>query len=147
MKWATGQTKDKFGCTRRDGAGNKKFHAGIDLDANVGTECFATEAGTINIVRTGVSDGDSSKALGNYVGVEFKKAGKTYGAGYCHLKTVSVSRGASVTAGQSLGTTGISGNASVSNPHLHLEIHDKAWRPYATASERAKHTLDPNDYV
>lgn len=137
MAWATGTRKDKFGCTRDAG---KKFHAGIDIKAAVGTDCFAIEDATVEEVGFG-SD------LGKYVSISFKKGNKIFGVAYCHLDKTSVKKGVAVKAGDKLGETGVTGNAEPDNPHLHLEVQDQIWIAYTNASDRSAHGLNPNDYV
>jgi len=137
MAWATNTQKDKFGCTRD---GGKKFHAGIDIKAKVGTECFATEDAKVEEVGYG-SD------LGKYVSISFKKDGKIYGVAYCHLSKQSVVKGAQVKAGDTLGETGVTGNADPNNPHLHLEVQDQVWVAYSKPSDRSDHGVNPNAYI
>jgi murein DD-endopeptidase MepM/ murein hydrolase activator NlpD len=137
MEWATGTLKDRFGCTRNSCT---KFHAGIDIKATVGTACYATEDGKVEEVGYG-------KDLGKYVSISFNKDGKTYGVAYCHLSKRSVSKGATVAAGQKLGETGIMGNADSSNPHLHLEVQGQIFVAYDNAFVRSKHSLDSNSYI
>jgi len=60
MKWANDLEKDKFGCTRKDAAGKKKFHGGIDIKASVGTDCYATEDAVVTAIGYGAD-------LGKYV--------------------------------------------------------------------------------
>jgi|ERR1043166_8074876 murein DD-endopeptidase MepM/ murein hydrolase activator NlpD len=137
MAWATGTQKDKFGCTREQG---KKFHAGIDIKAKIGTDCVATEDAKVEAVAAGVD-------LGDYVTISFKRDGKTYGVAYCHLSKRIVKEGQKVKAGEKLGETGVSGNAEPDNPHLHLEVQDQVWVGYAESAERSKHGLNPNSYI
>jgi murein DD-endopeptidase MepM/ murein hydrolase activator NlpD len=140
MEWATGTKKDKFGCTRTDADGSKKFHAGIDIKAAIGTDCFATEDATVTDVGSGLD-------LGNWVAISFIKGGKKYGVAYCHLSKQSVKNGDKLKKGDKVGETGISGNAEINNPHLHLEVQDQVWVAYSSASDRSKHGLDNNDYI
>lgn len=140
MEWATGTKKDKFGCTRTNADGSKKFHAGIDIKAAIGTDCFATEDATVTDVGSG-SD------LGSWVAISFTKGGKKYGVAYCHLSKQSVKNGDKLKKGDKVGETGISGNAEVNNPHLHLEVQDQVWVAYSSVSDRSTHGLDPNDYI
>ena len=137
MEWSSGTTKDQFGCSRDSG---KKFHAGIDIKAPVGTPCYAMENAKVEEVGFG-------EDVGKYVSISFKKAGKDYGVAYCHLKNTSVKKGASVKAGDQVGDTGITGNADASNPHLHLEIQDQVWIAYANAADRSVHGINPNNYI
>lgn len=137
MSWANDLPKDKFGCTRNSGA---KFHGGIDLKADVGTECYATEDCVVKDVGFGTE-------LGTYVGISFKKGGTTYGVGYCHLSETSVSIGDNLKAGSKLGKTGKSGNVGTDTPHLHLEVHNKVWAGYSDDAARSAVSLNPNGYV
>ena len=141
MEWANNLPKDHFGCTRVDSAGNKKFHGGMDIKASVGTDCYATEDGTITAVGTG-SD------LGRYVAIKFTKAGNIYGVGYCHLSKHDILKvGDSVTAGTVVGKTGKTGNTGTDATHLHLEVHNGEWKTYDNDVDRSAHSLDPNNYI
>jgi murein DD-endopeptidase MepM/ murein hydrolase activator NlpD len=140
MQWASGQDKDKFGCTRKDAQGKAKFHAGIDIKASVGTDCHAIEDSKVEEVSYGAD-------LGKYVSISYAKDNKTYGVVYCHLSVQSVKKGESVKAGDLLGKTGVTGNAEASNPHLHLEIQDQVWVGYPDATSRSKHGLNPNHWL
>lgn len=137
MQWATGQKKDKFGCTRDAG---KNFHAGIDIKAAIGTPCFSTEDATVKDVGT-------FGELGLCVGISFTKSGDVYGVAYCHLKKASVKVGESLKAGQQVGECGISGNAEPENPHLHLEVQNQVWVAYNNSADRSKYGLNPNSYI
>lgn len=117
MEWANGKTKDKFGCTRDNGT---KFHAGIDIKAAVGTDCYAVEKATVTSVGFG-------NDLGKWVAIQFSVDEKTYGVAYCHLSQTSVSEGDQVSAGQRVGKTGTTGNVGTDQPHLHLEIQSQQW--------------------
>ena len=142
MEWANGSEKDKFGCTRKDAAGKKKFHAGIDIKAAVGTDCYAVEDCKVESVGSGAS-------LGSWVSISFTKDGKKYGVAYCHLQTGSaaVSEGDNVTAGTVLAKTGKSGNVGDDEPHLHLEIQDQVWVAYGDAASRSEHGINPNGWM
>ncbi|MEY3498399.1 MAG: hypothetical protein RL308_68 [Bacteroidota bacterium] len=140
MEWATGTKKDKFGCTRINSDGTKKFHAGIDLKAKVGTLCFAMEDSTVESVGFG-------QELGKWVTLSYKKGGKIIGVAYCHLSETSVVEGTKIIAGTKIGKTGVSGNAEPTNPHLHLEFQDQIFVAYSDVSNRIKHGLDPNEMV
>ncbi|CAM1344204.1 conserved hypothetical protein [Tenacibaculum amylolyticum] len=126
------------GYTRNNGT---KWHAGHDLYAEAGTSVRSSMAGTVHKVGT-------SSSYGNYVTVktthtdhvptgefttrsdgtiipETKKVTRTYYTFYAHLESTNVEEGASVTAGQQVGTVGTTGNASGltgNNVHLHFEI-------------------------
>lgn len=137
MAWANNLPIDKFGCTRN--AGNK-FHAGIDVEAEVGSECFALANGIITDVGFGTE-------LGKFIALQFEDSGNKYGAGYCHLDEIIIKKGDKVTSGQLIGKTGKTGNVGTDKPHLHLEIHKNKWLTYASVEDRSNAALDPNHYV
>ena len=99
-----------------------KFHQGWDLEAVVGTPCFAIEDGAITHVGIHPQFGrnvllqlaDPSKPLTSQPGELF--------AFYAHLTSAIVLAGQIVKAGQQVGITGCSGNAVERAPHLHFEI-------------------------
>jgi murein DD-endopeptidase MepM/ murein hydrolase activator NlpD len=110
----------------RHSGGQLRGHQGWDLEAPEGTPCYAIEAGV-------VVDVGYHPQFGNYVNLQFSPRapnanmstrGDTYFAFYAHLVGASViSIGSSVSAGQVIGYTGRTGNASGGAPHLHFEIH------------------------
>ena len=132
----------KFGMTRSNGI---RAHQGIDIFAVPGTDVFAVLDG--KIVDLYVDK--KGYGLNFYLEVDPKELEKikrknykpkegsgeeTYGPNYepgvvikylryCHLSEVSVKVGDTVKAGQVLGKTGVTGNASGTRaPHLHFEI-------------------------
>ncbi|MER5729053.1 peptidoglycan DD-metalloendopeptidase family protein [Streptomyces sp. NPDC002138] len=86
------------------------YHTGVDFAVGTGTTVRAVGAGTV------VSAGWGG-AYGNEVVI--RHADGRYSQ-YGHLSQLSVSVGQSVTAGQSIGLSGATGN--VTGPHLHFEI-------------------------
>lgn len=86
-----------------------KEHNGIDIKAPEGTNVVSSITGTVTDVSY-----DSEK--GNYIVVENGNM-KTL---YAQLATTSVKKGDAVTAKQSIGTVGKTGNAT--GPHLHFEV-------------------------
>jgi hypothetical protein len=110
-----GIRNNSFGMVRNGGT---RPHQGWDLEAPVGTPCFAVEAGRIEFV----SDGG---ALGKTIALAFNFEGRTLYAIYAHLSAIDVAEGQAVTQGQRLGLTGKSGNAiemQGKQIHLHFEI-------------------------
>ncbi|WP_327256172.1 M23 family metallopeptidase [Streptomyces sp. NBC_01244] len=86
------------------------YHTGVDFTASTGTTVKAVGAGTVVSAGWGGSYGNEVVIRhddGNY-------------SQYAHLSQLSVSTGQSVTAGQTLGLSGATGN--VTGPHLHFEI-------------------------
>lgn len=141
MKWANDLEKDKFGCTRKDAAGKKKFHGGIDIKASVGTDCYATEDAVVTAIGYG-------SELGKYVAIKFTKGGKGYGVAYCHLSKHDILKvGDSIKAGAVVGKTGKTGNVGSDEPHLHLEVHNQEWVAYANDEDRSAHALNANGYI
>ena len=136
----------RFGYTRVNEYGEKKFHQGIDLAAEPGTPVYALFSG--KIVGPYVteqpnknSDGDypsdyngDTNGAGNRFGVQSKVNGKTITVYYWHLQAEQpialkggkpLKVGDYVQAGTIIGYTGITGNASQYRPHLHLGIKDE----------------------
>lgn len=135
----------RFGYTRVDKYGEKKFHQGIDLMADINTPVYALFSGTIvgpyvteqpnKIGKNYPKDykGDRNGA-GNRFGVRSKVNGKTITVYYWHLSAdypVAIRNGEPlkvgdyVQAGTIIGYTGVTGNAKAELPHLHLGIKDE----------------------
>jgi biotin carboxyl carrier protein len=89
-------------------------HSGLDMIAPAGTPVVAATAGTVVAVN-----GNAGASYGNYVAIEH--SGGVYTL-YAHLSSTSVSVGQSVTAGQTIGAVGSTGNSS--GPHLHFEVRN-----------------------
>lgn len=118
----------RFGMVRDGGA---RPHAGVDLDAPVGTPIFAVADGVITLARY------NDPMLGSDVLLMFRPTASmlTYlasvgsaasdavlFANYAHLSAVFVETGQRVARGTMIGRTGTSGNADQKYPHLHFEI-------------------------
>ncbi|MFF5228030.1 peptidoglycan DD-metalloendopeptidase family protein [Dactylosporangium sp. NPDC000521] len=105
---------------------SRPTHDGIDIMAARETPIRATAAGTVITVVCNTSgpscdvDGSPSiKGCGWYV--EIHHAGDIV-TRYCHMvRQPDVTVGQQVTAGQTIGHVGTSGNSS--GPHLHFEVH------------------------
>lgn len=119
---ATYGTKEEI---RRHNQGQLHGHQGWDLEAPELTPCYAVEDGI-------VADVGSHHDFGNYVNLQFShkspttnmsRSNDTYFAFYAHLTSAVVLPGSIVRAGQLVGYTGRTGNASGGAPHLHFEIH------------------------
>ncbi|MFB6783998.1 peptidoglycan DD-metalloendopeptidase family protein [Streptomyces sp. NPDC056352] len=85
-------------------------HTGIDFPVATGTSVKAITSGTVVTAGWG-------GAYGNQVVI--KHADGHYSQ-YGHMSSLSVSAGQTVTAGQQVGLSGATGNAT--GPHLHFEI-------------------------
>lgn len=106
-----GTLSSKFGYREHPVQGDERFHYGIDIAADNGSEvdCFAD--GTVSAV------GESS-SYGKYVTVAH---GDAYTTLYAHCSKITVSSGASVRRGQKIAEVGETGIAT--GPHLHFELH------------------------
>lgn len=142
----------KFGMTRKGGA---KGHQGIDLAAQPGTPLRAVANGKV-YTNEKLAKSDYGNTILLEVGVDdlpddlaelcqkLNPGQKTIGFFYAHLATFGVPHGATVHAGDIIGKSGCSGNASnmttiPKGAHLHFEVRQKAQMRCAGLSNR----LDP----
>jgi murein DD-endopeptidase MepM/ murein hydrolase activator NlpD len=112
---------DSWGFPRSGG----RTHKGIDIFAAQSTPQFAVANGSVS---TG------SNRLGGLTIWLTDNVGDRYY--YAHLASIDVADGAQVRAGQVIGTTGRTGNAATTPPHLHWEYHPgggAAVNPYPLA--------------
>lgn len=144
----------RYGNTRESGT---LWHGGLDLLCEEGTPVFSCTDGVVArtfssftgdynlqnyISETGDKDG---WANGNCIFIETYINGKLQTFCYLHLTDVYVSVGDSVTPGQIIGTSGITGNYSVEESggkHLHLQIKDGPH--YISAKDNS---LDPELFI
>jgi len=118
--------------------GGTRRHRATDIMASYGQPVHAAVGGTIDLI-TGLDGNPPSWGYAIYVAGD---DGRRYV--YIHLGSQTgppseayapgMRKGLRVARGQHIGYVGHSGNASVSAPHLHLEIHDPAVNdPYGTS--------------
>ncbi|MEX2486479.1 MAG: peptidoglycan DD-metalloendopeptidase family protein [Nitriliruptoraceae bacterium] len=103
-----------------------RMHYGVDLATSMGSGIGAAQSGTIVWRVTGCNPTSSwgcGGGFGNYVVVDH---GGGFATVYAHMEQVNVSTNQEVSAGQSLGTVGNSGNSY--GPHLHFELYDGGQR-------------------
>ena len=86
------------------------YHTGLDLAAPAGTPVVA-------IANATVTSAGYDGAYGNKTVLTLEDGTELW---YAHQTSISVSAGETVTAGQTIGTVGSTGN--VTGPHLHLEV-------------------------
>jgi murein DD-endopeptidase MepM/ murein hydrolase activator NlpD len=125
------------GCLRR--------HQGIDLILPVGTPLIAVTDATVFSDSAGGVPCPTTGLTGKGVTLEDSLGNHYY---YGHMDQVRVSRGQKVAAGSIIGTSGATGNACVSVPHLHFSINEntsKVVNPYPVLS--AARPLNINDYA
>jgi murein DD-endopeptidase MepM/ murein hydrolase activator NlpD len=91
-------------------------HTGWDVHAAVGTECKAIVKGTIAHLT---NSGGSGVGYGDYIKLT-SDADSTKTYIYAHLGAREPA--GSVAEGAKVGTTGTTGNANASRPHLHLTV-------------------------
>lgn len=96
-----------------------RFHAGVDLDAEIGVPVEAAGAG--KIIRA-----EWFAGYGMCVDIEHANG---YVTRYGHLSQIYVKKGQWVEVGEWIGANGSTGNSSA--PHVHFEVHQNG------------HTLDP----
>lgn len=86
-------------------------HPGIDYGAQLGTAVTSIKAGVVSII------GNEPSGYGNWVEVKHEDGTATR---YGHLKSIKVTRGQKVKAGEVLGYSGSTGKST--GPHLHFEV-------------------------
>lgn len=107
----TGKTvTSTFGGRASPGGIGSTNHKGIDIGVSVGTDVFASKAGTVT--RAGSFGG-----YGNCVDIDH---GNGWSTRYGHLSKILVKKGDTVTQGQVIAKSGNTGNST--GPHLHFEI-------------------------
>ncbi|MEQ2455209.1 M23 family metallopeptidase [Flavonifractor hominis] len=107
---ALGWVSSPFGWREHPVDGGEKFHNGVDLAVNNGTDVLAFADGTIDYI------GDSP-VYGLYLQINHAGGLQTF---YAHCSELLVQQGQSVKAGQVVALSGDTGNAT--GPHLHFEM-------------------------
>ena len=90
--------------------GTKILHTGMDIGAKSGSDIIAAAGGTVIMAQY-------YGGYGNCVIVDHGGGVSTL---YAHMSKIGVSNGQSVSAGQSIGKVGSTGNST--GPHLHFEV-------------------------
>lgn len=91
--------------------GDRRFHAGEDIGAPMGTPILAADSGLVTVIP------DNGNGYGNYIMINHGGGRVTL---YAHMSGFAISNGASVTQGQTIGYVGSTGNST--GPHLHFEV-------------------------
>lgn len=104
--------------------GETSNHTGIDIPLTKGTPILAAASGEVI-----TSEFDHDGTRGNYIVLSHGDMTTVY----CHMETLAVGVGETVTAGQQIGTVGTTGAST--GYHLHFEV-----------SEGGSH-VDPLDYL
>lgn len=106
-----GALSSAFGWREHPIEGGNKFHYGVDLAADQGTDILAFADGEV------YATGESS-TLGNYIMLQHQGGYITL---YAHCSRVTAADGA-VVKGEKIAEVGDTGLAT--GPHLHFELHD-----------------------
>lgn len=106
-----GKLSSTFGWREHPIAGGNRFHYGVDLAAEEGTDILAFADGEV------YASGESS-TLGNYIMLRHEEGYITL---YAHCSRVTAA-GGSVSMGEKIAEVGSTGLAT--GPHLHFELHD-----------------------
>lgn len=106
-----GHLTSTFGWREHPVEGGNRFHYGVDLAAEIGTDVVAFAAGEV------YASGESS-TLGNYIMLRHEGGYITL---YAHCSRITASSG-SVAMGEKIAEVGDTG--LVTGPHLHFELHD-----------------------
>jgi len=124
-----------YGYTRSDKNG-RKFHGGVDLYAEPGTETYALYKGSVEWTLD-----FGEKGWGKCVLAKVTLPERTCWTLYAHLSEIFVKKGSPLEAGTLIGLTGISGNGDSRYPHLHLE----AWNSLSAGKKgtEGKYRFDP----
>lgn len=107
-----GSLTSGFGYRIHPIAGVRRFHYGVDIGADIGTEIDSFATGTVNAVG-------KSNCYGNYLIIDHSDGCRTL---YAHCSKILVSAGKSVKMGEKIAEVGETGIAT--GPHLHFEVHD-----------------------
>jgi len=97
-----------------------RYHTGFDFSAPIGTPLRASAAGVV--LNAGI--GPASGWAGNYVAIRHADGTQTLLA---HMSSVSVSKGQTVSACQSVGAVGMTGRTF--GPHVHFEVYPAGITP------------------
>lgn len=111
-----------FGMRKHPILGVRRFHHGIDINCNYGTEVHSPGDGKVTAV-------ERRAGFGRVVEIDHGFGYKTI---YAHLSKAMVKRGQSVKRGEVIAKSGNSGLST--GPHLHYEVHHNGV------------TLDPTDF-
>ena len=107
---ALGWISSDFGWREHPVEGGEKFHNGVDLGVNLGTDVLAFASGTVDYIG-------ESPIYGLYL--QIRHAGDLTSF-YAHCDKLLVQQGQTVQAGERVALSGESGNAT--GPHLHFEL-------------------------
>ena len=111
---------DDFGMRTHPTLGIRMMHNGIDLAAPGGSPILAAYAGTV------VASAYSA-SMGNYIMIDHGDGLYTI---YMHASRLSVSKGAEVTAGQTIGAVGTTGRSTGNHLHFGVRLNGSYVSPW-----------------
>ncbi|MFB2923615.1 peptidoglycan DD-metalloendopeptidase family protein [Aerosakkonema funiforme] len=121
------QITSLFGWRINPISGDRRFHAGTDLGAPMGTPVLAAHAG-----RVAIAD-----FLGGYgLSVILRHKNDSQETRYGHLSEILVNPGEWVQQGSAIGLVGSTGNST--GPHLHFEVREKTSEGWIAMDPRAQ---------
>lgn len=106
-----GVLTSQFGWREHPIDGEDKFHNGVDLAVDTGTQVLAFADGTVDYI------GDSPEEYGLYLQISHANGVKSF---YAHCSQLLVRQGQTVKAGEPVALSGNTGKST--GPHLHLEL-------------------------
>ncbi len=115
-----GEITSPFGWRIHPIYGDSRFHAGVDIGASTGTPVAC--AGNGIVISAGWNGG-----YGNCVIVDI---GNGLSAVYAHLSAINVSSGETVSAGQTVGAVGSTGDSTGSHLHYEVRLYGSPISPY-----------------
>ena len=105
-----GKTTSDFGVRTHPISGDLRFHAGIDIAAEKGTNIYSAFDGV-------VEESGFDQWNGNFLKIRHDNDIMTV---YCHCESLNVKEGQNIRAGEVIATVGSSGSST--GPHLHFEV-------------------------
>lgn len=112
-----------------------RYHSGIDLGVPQNSPVYSTCDGVVDTVRY------LTNSYGRHIIIRAVVNGEVVYMYYCHMNNLDVKEGQIVKAGQLIGLSGQTGNAT--GPHLHYEVRN-ANKDYGNISNP---TLNPKNYL
>ncbi len=105
-----GNVTSEFGTRIHPISGDLRFHAGIDIAAELGTNIYSAFDGEVIYA-------DYDQWNGNFLKIQHDNGIMTV---YCHCEKLNVKKGQKIRAGEVIATVGSTGSST--GPHLHFEI-------------------------
>lgn len=112
-----------------------KYHSGIDLGVPQDSPVYSTCDGVVDTVRY------LTNSYGRHIIIRAEVNGEVVYMYYCHMNNLDVKEGQIVKAGQLIGLSGQTGNAT--GPHLHYEVRN-ANKTYGNIDNP---TMNPKNYL